>query len=74
MRLKRQLVLLSALVAVGAAAGQSLAAAEAAKLQTIYRTGSPASVKGSAEYFTGVRLGSPIKRPCLKTQGVHLTC
>jgi len=53
MRLKRLLVLLSALVAVGAAAGQSVAAAEAAKSQTIYRTGSQASVKGSAEYFTG---------------------
>lgn len=53
MKWKRQLVLLSALVAVGAAAGQSMAAAEAAKTQTIYRAGSQASVTGSAEYFTG---------------------
>jgi 4-carboxymuconolactone decarboxylase len=60
MGLKRQLVLLSAIVAVGAAAGQSMAATEVAKPQTIYRTGSQASVKGSAEYFTGTVRVDPL--------------
>ena len=53
LRLKRQLVLLSVLVALGPVAAQSMAADEVAKSQTIYRTGSQASVKGPAEYFTG---------------------
>lgn len=46
-------LLLSLFVSVGAFASQALAAEENKKPQTISRAGSQASIKGSAEYFTG---------------------
>jgi len=53
MKYKVMLLSLSLLVSAGAFAGQALAAEADKKSQTISRAGSEASVKGSAEYFTG---------------------
>ena len=47
------LVLLALLVAAGAVAGRALAAEANKTSQTIFRSGSLASAKGPAEFFTG---------------------
>lgn len=53
MKLTTILVSLSLIVSAGSAASQALAAEENNQAQTITRAGTQASIKGSAEYFTG---------------------
>jgi len=60
MKFPRLLVSLSLLVSAGASASQALAVEENKPSQIITRAGTQASIKGSAEYFTGTVRVDPL--------------
>ncbi|MFZ2949671.1 MAG: cupin domain-containing protein, partial [Desulfuromonadaceae bacterium] len=60
MKYTTMLVSLFILASVGAFAGQALAAETNKMSQTITRAGTQASIKGSAEYFTGTVRVDPL--------------
>lgn len=60
MKFTTLLALLCLLVSAGSAASQALATEENKPSQTITRAGSQASIKGSAEYFTGTVRVDPL--------------